>query len=90
MLREAILAYRTGKRAYKEIYPEIARQFNTTIARAERNMRSAVEAAFGGDRCSPEARKHFGLRAYEVPAVGEVIARLHRVWVINAEVEHAN
>lgn len=90
MLREAILAYRTGKRVYKEIYPEIALQFNSTIARVERNMRAAVEAAFGGDRVSPEAREHFGLRAYEVPTVGETIARLHRVWVINAEVERAN
>lgn len=86
MLREAILAYAPGKRTYKEIYPEIAQRFETTVMRAERNMRSAVVAAFGGVRCSPEARKYFGLQAYEVPPVGEAIARLHRVWVVNAEV----
>ena len=90
MLREAILAYAPGKRTYKEIYPEIAKQFNTTPARTERNMRFAVADALGNGRCSPEARKHFRLTAGEVPTVGEVVARLHRVWLINAEVEHAN
>lgn len=87
LLREAILAYTPGKHIYKEVYPEAARRSGATAARCERNMRAAVGAAFRSGRCSPDARKYFALREGEVPTVGEAIARLHRVWTINAAME---
>lgn len=90
MVREAIIGYAPGQRMTKDIYPTIARAHNTTASCCERNMRAAVCAAFRGHRCSPEARKYFHLPEGEAPTVGEAIARLHRVWVINAEVEGAD
>lgn len=87
MLRAAIMARKPGQWWTKEVYPSIARQFGTTPAAAERDMRYAVQDAFGGIRCSPESRKLFRLEEGEAPSVSEAVARLHRVLEINAEVE---
>ena len=87
LVREAVEMYSDGMAIYKEIYPALAKRHGKTVAQVERNMRAAVVAAFGSDHMSESARKYFGNSR---PTVGEVVARLHRVLEINAEVEGAN
>lgn len=41
----------------KELYRRIAKKYNSTPQRVERNIRSAIEIAF--DRCDPETLEHY-------------------------------
>lgn len=44
-------------RITKELYPAVAKLHNTTVSRAERAMRRAVELCF--ENCSPEELRYF-------------------------------
>lgn len=51
MLRRAVELYQPGMYMTKELYPTIAKEFDSTPSRVERRMRHAIETAF--DRADP-------------------------------------
>lgn len=81
MVRVGIRCYDQGDRMVsKEIYPKIARVYNSTPQRVERNIRTAISGAF--TRCDPEtAREVFGYsisRNTGCPTNGAFIATMAR------------
>lgn len=81
MLRYAVGYWEPGMSITKELYPQIAKEFGSTVIRVERAMRHAIETAWDrgdpgtinscfGYSTSPEKGK---------PTVGEFVSRMARV-----------
>lgn len=65
----------------KELYPALAKAYNTTPARVERCMRHAIGRAW--ERCEDKRTRYFvfgnSVSAYTgIPTVGQYVARLAR------------
>jgi len=80
MMREAIKMWRPGIMFSKELYPALATMFNSTTARVERAMRTALADAWGRGNTTTKGEV-FGLSVYatpEQPTVSQFVGRLHR------------
>lgn len=81
MLRYAVEAWEPGMMFSKELYPEIAKLFDSTASRGERAMRHAIETAFErGDYDTINSCFGYSLSADKSkPTVGEFVSRMARV-----------
>lgn len=81
MLRYAVKVWEPGMAVSKELYPMIAKQFNSTPSRVERAMRHAIECAWErGDPGTIDSCFGYTISADKgKPTVGEFVSRMARV-----------
>lgn len=81
MLRYAVKVWEPGMMVSKELYPMIAKQFNSTPSRVERTMRHAIECAWErGDPYTIDSCFGYTISADKgKPTVSEFVSRMARV-----------
>ena len=75
-IKEAVIGYKQGIQVTNELYPDVAKKFNSTPSKVERGIRHSIEKACGFGYNKKLLEEIFG-EDFTTPTNAEFIATLH-------------